>query len=67
MVSDPPEPTECGCPDGAVCHHGCTSHCWRVLNCGPLSGYYETNEWPAALVADHRAYAGIDKVEPACG
>lgn len=36
------------CPDGGTCHHGCTP-CWRVSNCGPLSGVYEGNRWPSNL------------------
>jgi len=35
------------CPDGGTCHHGChDSECFRVSNCGPLSGVYPNDEWP---------------------
>ncbi|MEM8957544.1 MAG: hypothetical protein AAGC86_06975 [Pseudomonadota bacterium] len=57
MIADPPGPPEPGCTDGAVCHHKCETHCWRVLNCGPLSSYYDANHWPDALIAEHRDYA----------
>ena len=42
------------CPDGGTCHHGCNlsrpkSPCWRVRYCGPLSGVFPGDEWPADL------------------
>lgn len=37
------------CPDQGTCHHGCRESCWRVANCGPLSGVFPNNEWPSDL------------------
>lgn len=35
------------CPDDGACHHACPGdECWRVANCGPLSGVFPGNEWP---------------------
>lgn len=50
-----PKP-ELRCPDGGYCHHpGCTlMTCFRVLTCGPLSGKYPDDQWPADLVKVHR-------------
>jgi hypothetical protein len=37
------------CPDGGTCHHQCASPrvCFRVTECGPLSGVYPGDRWPA--------------------
>ena len=40
-----------GCPDGAKCHHLCGQTCWRVVTCGPLSGAFPDNMWPANVIA----------------
>ena len=53
-LQQPPE----GCPDGGVCHHRCGTHCFRVLNCGPLSGVYDGDKWPEALVKEHAEFSG---------
>jgi hypothetical protein len=37
------------CPDGGACHHGCEGSCWRVSWCGPLSGVFPGDRWPAGL------------------
>lgn len=42
-----------GCPDGGTCHHNCQDKCFRVQCCGPLSGVYADDEWPADVVAEH--------------
>jgi len=42
------------CPDCGACHHQCGPACFRVLNCGPLSGVYENDEWPPELAARHQ-------------
>lgn len=54
-----PAPQE-GCPDGGTCHHDCgvLGYCWRVLNCAPLSGVYDDDKWPKALVNEHAEYSG---------
>jgi hypothetical protein len=39
------------CPDGGTCHHGCTVGCFRVQTCGPLSGVFPGDRWPADVVA----------------
>jgi hypothetical protein len=39
------------CPDGGTCHHECGAWCWRVQMCGPLSGVFPGDRWPAAIVA----------------
>lgn len=50
-----------GCPDGGVCHHWCADGpCFRVGSCGPLSGVFPGDQWPAAL----RAAGGQE--EPVC-
>jgi hypothetical protein len=39
------------CPDGGACHHNCEiTHCFRVESCGPLTGVYPNDEWPANVV-----------------
>ncbi len=39
------------CPDDGACHHSCMgSSCFRVRSCGPLSGVYQGDVWPAAVV-----------------
>lgn len=40
------------CPDGGTCHHSCVSACFRVSACGPLTGAYDRDEWPAHVTAD---------------
>lgn len=43
------------CPDQGACHHACRAgQCFRVHQCGPLSGAYPGDRWPAAVTA---AYA----------
>lgn len=40
------------CPDDGTCHHRCdTPACFRVQYCGPLSGVYFDNQWPATVLA----------------
>jgi hypothetical protein len=39
------------CPDDGACHHACEETCWRVSACGPLSGVYPGDDWPAEVVA----------------
>lgn len=36
------------CPDKGRCHHQCPSArlCFRVTECGPLSGVYPGDRWP---------------------
>lgn len=46
------------CPDSGSCHHECPEGgaCFRVLTCGPLSiAGYPHDEWPEAIVEEHRA------------
>jgi hypothetical protein len=43
------------CPDGGTCHHECMFACFRVQCCGPLSGTYPDDAWPAAV---RRKYGG---------
>ena len=43
IVDPPPR-----CPDGGRCHHRCQNRCWRVDNCGPLSGVFPEDRWPDA-------------------
>lgn len=39
------------CPDQGRCHHECgAGPCWRVQSCGPLSGVYPGNTWPADVI-----------------
>ncbi len=50
----PLEPGERRCPDDGRCWHGCGpagSGCFRVACCGPLSGVFPDNEWPAEVRA----------------
>lgn len=46
------------CPDEGTCHHECDDSpdpiCVRVLTCGPLSGVYPGDQWPADV--DHRPF-----------
>lgn len=44
------------CPDGGTCHHDCRSACFRVLACGPLSGEFRGDEWPAEIEKLHTDY-----------
>src|SRR5581483_8743267 len=41
------------CPDRGRCHHSCASvaECFRVQCCGPLSGVYPGDVWPADVRA----------------
>lgn len=43
------------CPDGGKCNHGCkgSGPCWRVGACGPLSGVFEGDRWPAEVEEKH--------------
>ena len=42
------------CPDGGTCHHECSPPaCFRVKCCGPLSGVYPRDEWPADIRTRH--------------
>lgn len=41
------------CPDGGVCHHGCTTGCFRVSYCGPLFGVFPGDRWPPVVVSQH--------------
>lgn len=43
------------CPDGGYCHHECTSNCFRVLACGPLSDVFPGDDWPEEVVRAHVA------------
>lgn len=45
------EKTLPACPDGGTCHHECPSvgACFRVAWCGPLTGTYPGDDWPAGL------------------
>jgi hypothetical protein len=43
------------CPDGGTCHHWCGRKCFRVQTCGPLSGVYPDDEWPAEVLIEHGA------------
>jgi hypothetical protein len=38
------------CPDGGTCHHNCADSCFRVGSCGPLSGVFPNDDWPADVV-----------------
>lgn len=46
------------CPDGGTCHHGCTTSCFRVATCGPLSDVFPNDEWPV----DDRPRVSFDDV-----
>ena len=48
------------CPDGGKCHHQCGLKCWRVQNCGALSGVYLNDEWPDSVKEKH----GVRRVNP---
>ena len=37
------------CPDDGACHHHCTTRCWRVDHCEPLTGVYPGDRWPVEL------------------
>jgi hypothetical protein len=41
------------CPDEGACHHACITACFRVLVCGPLTGVFPGDQWPAALKERH--------------
>jgi hypothetical protein len=45
-----PENASPRCPDWGTCHHLCTTTCFRVQCCEPLSGVYPGNQWPRAVV-----------------
>lgn len=51
--AEPGDPLPGRCPDGGKCHHGCTTGCWRVSYCGPLSGVYPGDRWPADVRDAH--------------
>lgn len=42
------------CPDKGTCHHDCGDRCFRVVCCGPLTGVYPDDRWPAEVAAQHR-------------
>ncbi|EMY33571.1 hypothetical protein D477_014256 [Arthrobacter crystallopoietes BAB-32] len=44
------------CPDDGACHHNCVGGCFRVRACGPLSGVYPGDRWPAAVVETEVGY-----------
>lgn len=49
------------CPDGGWCHHRCLgAPCFRTEWCGPLSGVYPGDRWPADVVAAEAALQGAD-------
>ncbi|QWY81954.1 hypothetical protein SEA_SICARIUS2_49 [Arthrobacter phage Sicarius2] len=41
------------CPDDGRCWHECVDRCFRVNNCGPLSGVFDGNEWPDDIKTQH--------------
>lgn len=49
------------CPDGGTCHHLCATAaaCFRVDCCGPLSGVYPGDRWPAEVLAEHVPGGGV--------
>jgi len=49
-----PELGRRSCPDFGTCHHVCLGACFRVLSCGPLSGIFPNDEWPAEVIHDNR-------------
>ncbi|MFC9432755.1 hypothetical protein [Nocardia sp. NPDC057030] len=50
-VADQPNETHL-CPDGGTCHHVCApADCFRVRCCGPLSGVFPGDTWPADVEA----------------
>jgi hypothetical protein len=48
-----------GCPDGAICHHGCSYGCFRVAAAGPLTGVYPGDDWPHAIWKTHHDTDGV--------
>lgn len=48
-MTDLPAKAAPSCPDGGTCHHACPSAaaCFRVAWCGPLTGTYPGDDWPA--------------------
>lgn len=56
------------CPDEGRCHHGCGKRCWRVSTCGPLSGVFPDDQWPAEVEAKHIPRARLlDRLADAAG
>lgn len=54
MTADPPKAIPGRCPDDGTCHHDCDDNaCFRVRSCGPLSGVFVNDEWPAEVRAAH--------------
>lgn len=43
------------CPDRSGCAHDCTTWCWRVAEARPRPGTYPGDEWPRAVLDEHRA------------
>ncbi|HEY0644197.1 MAG TPA: hypothetical protein VGD39_12300 [Nocardioides sp.] len=67
LVTPLPDASPHACPDDGTCHHRCPMDrrtenlafpvglpCWRVLNTGPLSGTYTTDDWPVETRRYHR-------------
>lgn len=54
-VPVPEEAEKKSCPDDGTCHHGCAASCFRVQTCGPLSGVFPNNIWPAEIVEANRS------------
>lgn len=48
------------CPDTGACHHRCTTGCWRVLHCGPLSAAkFPDNRWPDYIREQNEESDGV--------
>lgn len=42
------------CPDRGTCHHRCgPTTCFRVVNCGPFSDAFDSDDWPADVIEAH--------------
>ena len=52
MSDSTQEPERPTCPDGGACHHGCRLDCFRVHGCGPLSGVFPDDKWPAHVLSN---------------
>jgi hypothetical protein len=50
------------CPDAGACTHGCSTKCFRVETCEPLSDVFDGDQWPAWAVADPTPLAIVDGV-----
>ena len=48
------------CPDDGTCHHECPSAaaCFRVAWCGPFTGEYPGDDWPAGMTEAARRARG---------